>query len=251
MSFCVLAMFFFFCKQKTAYEMRISDWSSDVCSSDLTGIRPLGYKDHGAAGNGLDASDKDGIDIRPFAGLKGLYMPDGLNAYTAGGQTFLVTANEGDAREWGDFIDESRVKDLDEDGIGPVCADSPLSALTGDADLGRLNVVTDLGVADGADCYSELYSYGGRSFSIWTTDGELVFDSGDDFEQITAAALPEYFNNGHDEVEFDSRSDAKGPEPENRARGQVGERTCAFVVVGRVGGIMVYDFAAPTVATYV
>src|SRR3546814_17368869 len=31
------AMFFFF-KQKTAYEMRISDWSSDVCSSDLTGI---------------------------------------------------------------------------------------------------------------------------------------------------------------------------------------------------------------------
>src|SRR3546814_3305295 len=30
--------FFFFCKQKTAYEMRISDWSSDVCSSDLGGI---------------------------------------------------------------------------------------------------------------------------------------------------------------------------------------------------------------------
>src|SRR3546814_2069221 len=28
---------FFFCKQKTAYEMRISDWSSDVCSSDLAG----------------------------------------------------------------------------------------------------------------------------------------------------------------------------------------------------------------------
>src|SRR3546814_2778143 len=30
-----LCLFFFFCKQKTAYEMRISDWSSDVCSSDL------------------------------------------------------------------------------------------------------------------------------------------------------------------------------------------------------------------------
>src|SRR3546814_10017554 len=28
-------LFFFFFKQKTAYEMRISDWSSDVCSSDL------------------------------------------------------------------------------------------------------------------------------------------------------------------------------------------------------------------------
>src|SRR3546814_3848857 len=31
-----LVMLFFFFKQKTAYEMRISDWSSDVCSSDLT-----------------------------------------------------------------------------------------------------------------------------------------------------------------------------------------------------------------------
>src|SRR3546814_9193320 len=40
--FCVLYVFyfcvFFFFKQKTAYEMRISDWSSDVCSSDLVRI---------------------------------------------------------------------------------------------------------------------------------------------------------------------------------------------------------------------
>src|SRR3546814_7534764 len=33
--FFLLCFFFFFFKQKTAYEMRISDWSSDVCSSDL------------------------------------------------------------------------------------------------------------------------------------------------------------------------------------------------------------------------
>src|SRR3546814_2557971 len=32
---CLLVSFFFFFKQKTAYDMRISDWSSDVCSSDL------------------------------------------------------------------------------------------------------------------------------------------------------------------------------------------------------------------------
>src|SRR3546814_4403592 len=36
---CILEVFFFFVKQKTAYEMRISDWSSDVCSSDLLGGR--------------------------------------------------------------------------------------------------------------------------------------------------------------------------------------------------------------------
>src|SRR3546814_9988607 len=39
--FWLLFCFFFFFKQKTAYEMRISDWSSDVCSSDLV-YRPVG-----------------------------------------------------------------------------------------------------------------------------------------------------------------------------------------------------------------
>src|SRR3546814_3199523 len=38
----VLFSFFFFFKQKTAYEMRISDWSSDVCSSDLVALEHAG-----------------------------------------------------------------------------------------------------------------------------------------------------------------------------------------------------------------
>src|SRR3546814_3397233 len=44
MSLCILLFFFFFFKQKTAYDMRISDWSSDVCSSDL--LRQLELVDH-------------------------------------------------------------------------------------------------------------------------------------------------------------------------------------------------------------
>src|SRR3546814_5016017 len=48
-------MIFFFFKQKTAYEMRISDWSSDVCSSDL-----LGDPGHADA---ADADEMDGPDI--------------------------------------------------------------------------------------------------------------------------------------------------------------------------------------------
>src|SRR3546814_3367218 len=58
---------FFFFKQKTAYEMRISDWSSDVCSSDLhagpqEGRR--GSRGRGAGGGGFGrfgGSDRDGI----------------------------------------------------------------------------------------------------------------------------------------------------------------------------------------------
>src|SRR3546814_8835765 len=37
-AYVLFVFFFFFFKQKTAYEMRISDWSSDVCSSDLKGF---------------------------------------------------------------------------------------------------------------------------------------------------------------------------------------------------------------------
>src|SRR3546814_4424927 len=39
----ILLSFIFFFKRKTAYEMRISDWSSDVCSSDLI-VHPLSYR---------------------------------------------------------------------------------------------------------------------------------------------------------------------------------------------------------------
>src|SRR3546814_4116296 len=44
----MVGVFFFFFKQKTAYEMRISDWSSDVCSSDLTQITRLPRRTVGA-----------------------------------------------------------------------------------------------------------------------------------------------------------------------------------------------------------
>ncbi len=224
----------------------------DLSSAAVSGILPLGFKDWGADGNALDASDKDdAISIRSYEDLFGAYMPDGIQSYVAGDQTYLVTANEGDAREWGDFIDESRVKNLADDGQGPVCADSPLAAQTGDADLGRLKVATDLGFDAAQNCYRELYAYGARSFSIWTTDGTQVYDSGSEFEQTVAAAVPEAFNSNHEETDFDGRSDDKGPEPENVAIGEVGGRTYAFVGLERVGGVMVYDISDPAAATFV
>src|SRR3546814_7786835 len=57
---CIFCVFFFF-KQKTAYEMRISDWSSDVCSSDLLGAdvgdAVAADRDVAAKGRGLAAID--------------------------------------------------------------------------------------------------------------------------------------------------------------------------------------------------
>src|SRR5699024_11785771 len=171
----------------------------DIESAEVTEILPLGTKDHSVEGNGFDPSDRDdGIAIETWPVL-GLYMPDGILSYTSGDETYLVTANEGDAREWGEeddavhtYIESVRVADLEEEGAGPVCEDSPAADLLDDADLGRLNVSIAEGLSDDGSCYEQLHSFGARSFSTWTTDGDLVFDSGDEFEQITAEAVPEF-----------------------------------------------------------
>jgi hypothetical protein len=216
----------------------------------VTDIWPLGFKDHSVRGAGIDASDRDPrnaptFDIRTYEGLFGVYMPDGIAAYTARGTTYLVTANEGDAREWGDYVEGERVGDLE------VCNTSPLAAFTGDDELGRLNVTRENGYNAELECYDELYAFGGRSFSIWTTDGTLVFDSGDSFERITHAALPGFFNSNHTESNLEGRSDDKGPEPESLALGTIRDRVYAFVGFERVGGIAVYDITSPKRTAFV
>ncbi|WP_227422313.1 choice-of-anchor I family protein [Pengzhenrongella sicca] len=224
----------------------------DLQKAKVSAIWPLGAKDHGVSGQGLDPSDRDGaVNIRAVAGLQGLYMPDAIAAYEARGRSYLVTANEGDAREWGDYAEPARVKDLGSDGLAPICAGSPLAALTGDADLGRLNVTTASGLNADGTCYEDLYAFGARSFSIWDTQGRLVFDSGDLIEQITAQVLPEFFNTNHTESALEGRSDDKGPEPEGIAIGEVRGRTYAFIGLERVGGVMAFDITRPSRPVFV
>ncbi|MFE4463593.1 choice-of-anchor I family protein [Oerskovia sp. NPDC056781] len=235
----------------------------DVASATVTDLLPLGTQDHLAASKGLDASDKDGrIDIRAWP-VKGLYQPDTIASYQAGGATYLVTANEGDSRDWAGYSEVKRVKDLGKKGVPGLCADAfssfvgapgnpaTLADLTADSHVGRLNVSTASGLRADGSCYEELYSYGSRSFSIWSTDGRQVFDSGDAFEQLVASVEPDFFNSNHTESGFDGRSDDKGPEPEGLTLGEVGGRTYAFIGFERVGGIAVYDVTDPAHATYV
>ena len=89
--------------------------------------------------------------------------------------------------------------------------------------------------------------YGSRSFTIWDAAGNQVFDSGDAFEQITAAQTPTLFNaNDGDPAKWDERSDDKGPEPEGITVGTIAGRPYAFVGLERAGGgVMVYDLGNP------
>lgn len=220
----------------------------DIASATVTSIRGLGFKDHSIAGNGLDASDRDNmINIRPWP-VRGMYQPDAIAAYTAGGQTYLVMANEGDARDYSAFAEEKRVKDLKLDATA-----FPASGnYRADANLGRLTVTSTLGDANGDGFYEELYVFGARSFSIRTTTASLVWDSGDEFERITAQQFPADFNATNDENQSrDNRSDNKGPEPEGVTLGQIGDSMYAFIGLERIGGIMVYNITNPQSPTFV
>ncbi|CCI02611.1 choice-of-anchor I family protein [Microcystis aeruginosa] len=225
----------------------------DIVNAQVTSILPLGVKNFNAPGNGFDPSDRDGVVFggatnSPAVRINnwlvfGLYQPDTIATVTIAGQTYLITANEGDTRN-----ESRRVSTLTLDpNAFPNAAQLQLAQ-----NLGRLDVSSIDGLnAQGQ--YSQLFAYGGRSFSIWNVTNGLsqVFDSGDDFEQILAAfsatpLTPSIFNSDGNPSSFDSRSDNRGPEPEGLAVGTVGNRLYTFVGIERAGGFMVYDITNPS-----
>ena len=192
---------------------------------------------------GFDASDRDNrINIRPWP-VYGMFQPDAIATLRHRGRNYFVTANEGDARDWTGFSEEARVSTLPLDAT----AFPDAAALKANGSLGRLNVTKALGDTDGDGDHDALFTLGGRSFSIWSEKGELVFDSGAALERITAAANPAKFNANHEQAEalLDNRSDNKGPEPEGLAIGEVDGRTYAFIVLERIGGIVTFDITNP------
>lgn len=232
----------------------------DIASGQIADILPLGFKDHSLEGNSLDVSDADdAINIANWP-IFGMYQPDGIASYEVDGETFIITANEGDSRDYSVVIDEENdieeVSFSEEAEVGELNLDPtafPNAAeLQADDALGGLLVTNANGDTDGDGDFDQLYAFGGRSFSIRSEDGSLVYDSGDDFEQITASLLPQDFNANNDENDsFDNRSNAKGPEPEGVTTGVIGDRTYAFIGLERVGGVMTYDVTDPTDPAFV
>jgi hypothetical protein len=271
----------------------------DIAQQKVTDIYPLGYKDHGVMGNELDVSDRDSkIDIKTWTGLVGMYQPDSIANYQVNGQTYLVTANEGDSREWlkdedayfagnlaQGYVENIRMKHLfnskgfNAEGDYPAHLQKIANGVKGaklnpvtfaycgatateagdcrkDGNLGRLNIAWNMGYQTNADgspkldangrlTYDKLYAYGARSFSIWNTQGQLVWDSGSEFEKKIAELFPTYFNTDHEAVSLDDRSDNKGPEPEGITLGTIGAKTFAFIGLERMSGVMVYDITTP------
>jgi hypothetical protein len=217
----------------------------NLTTGQFTALRGLGFKNHNLPRNGFDPSDQNGgvINIGNYP-VFGMYQPDAIASFTSGGQTFLITANEGDVREYAGFNEAVRL------GSSSYVLDPTIFpdavALKNNNELGRLNVTRATGDADGDGDFDRILAFGARSFSIRNAAGNLIYDSGDDIEQITAAANPQFFNASNSNNTKKNRSDDKGPEPEGVTVGQAYGRSYGFIGLERIGGVLVYDLTDPT-----
>ena len=217
----------------------------DVNRSELEAVVPLGFKDHRL--HGLDASNRDdAIRIRPWP-VWGTYQPDAVVAFDAGGVTYLATANEGDARDYGGFSEETRVGKV----VLDPAAFPEAEDLQAEHALGRLKITSAMGDVDGDGDFDALYAYGARSVAILDGDGQMLWESGELLERVVAAEHPAAFNADNDESDSrDSRSDDKGPEPEGLAVGRLGDAILLFVGLERTSGIVALDVTVPRSPRY-
>lgn len=212
----------------------------DVSAAEITAVKGLGRKSHGP-GAGLDPSDQAPRSINLFEDPRvvGLYQPDAIAAFTAGGETRLVTANEGDARDYAGFSEERRVGNSAYT-LDPVAFPDAASVKSNNA-FGRLTATTVEGDTEGDGDFDRIVPFGARSLSVLDDEGTLTDDTGDELERETAARQPSSFNSDGTAAAFDTRSDNKGPEPEGVVVGAVGSRTIAFLGNERQGSIFAYD----------
>jgi hypothetical protein len=189
----------------------------DIASATVTSITPLGFKSYASTqSNTIDPSDTDaGYIPRKRDGLYAAYEPDAIGSFSSGGQTFYAIANEGDAREWANV-----------GGAGVNTELFRLGALEGS--FSRLEAIRPAlwGATLPADATA--LTIGGRSFAILDSTGAMVFESGNQFEEIVANLFPGNRDNGRD--------DNKGAEPEEIEIGRINGRTIVFIGLERANG---------------
>lgn len=212
----------------------------DLQSKMITNIYPLGTKDYSLAMNSIDASDKDDKKELKTWPVKSFYQPDAITYVKINGRDYIISANEGDARDYDGYSEEKRLGKVTLDPTAfPNAAD-----LQEKENLGRLKITTANGDTDGDGDIDEIYGYGARSFSIWNGYGDLVYDSGNSISKETLARTPSRFNDN------DKRSDDKGAEPEAVDVLKIGKKHILFVGLERNDQVLVYDISNPTQPTF-
>lgn len=199
---------------------------------------------------GFDASDADDALAIEAWPVRAMRQPDQVARLEVDGVTYLATADEGAPRVTGAFDERARVGEV----ILDTLAFPDAATLQQDDQLGRLEVTKENGDVDGDGDYDELWAFGARGFTIWTTDGARVADSSDGLAREMERAAPAFFNSEGTSDTFDVASPERGPEPESLVHGEVAGVPYLFVGLARLGVVAVYDVrnpAAPKFATFV
>ena len=222
----------------------------NLATTTIADVWALGTKDVSVPGNGFDISDNNNEVLIANWPIQAFYIPDAVANYTVGTTNYIVTANEGDEKEYTGFVERTTV------GAASYGLDAAIfpnaSVLKQSYNMGRFRVTNLNGNTDADPEFETINAVGTRSFSIFdTTTKQIVFDSGDDFEMYTAANFPTIFNSDHEENVAKGRSRAKGPEPEGVTVAQIGTETFAFISLERVGGVMVYNITDINNVTFV
>lgn len=218
----------------------------DLNSQKIINIYSAGFEDYSQTSIDIDKKDEK-YDAKTYNSLKGIRMPDGIATATINGVDYIFAANEGDSREWGNYLNEVEVN-FGKDELSPSGKmTSENTGLTGKV------VFFDTSDYDGLNSGTD-YLFGGRSMTVYKMENDSmkeVYSTQDEFEKVTAKYLGEYFNCSNDDISIDDRSGKKGVEAESVTIGQIDNHIYAFVGLERIGGIMVYDITDPTKTQYV
>lgn len=199
----------------------------DFKSQEIIDIYSAGYEDYSEVPIDIDKKDKE-YNSKTYESLKGIRMPNGISVKTINGVDYIVTANEGESRVFGNYTNE------DERDFGKN-ETSPTGKITS-----KNSVLTDKVVFFDSKDYDGLnsendYLFGGRSMTIFKVDDESlteVYTSKDNLEYNIAKYL---------KSSIDNLSGEKGSEAKSITIGTVDNNIYAFIGLGKVGGVIVYD----------
>ncbi|SDT94397.1 choice-of-anchor I domain-containing protein [Desulfobacula phenolica] len=239
----------------------------DLKAKKISNIKSLGYKKF----ERIDIDSKDGANVASAPdNIMGLYQPDTIATYRVDGVDYIVTANEGDDREYNDWEDYAKAISLKEKKKCKFSTQLEQDILNKKS-KNKLRILKDMGL-DANGVYTKLFLAGTRSFSIWDADCNQVYDSGEAFETYLAANYPDSFNTRVDNTKkqkdinklkndnipyekigekayfwegVDARSQKKGCEPEALALAKIGSETFAYIGLEKQGGFFIYNITNP------
>ncbi len=265
----------------------------DLATNIIEKNQGLGIKSWSSISDGgqdypLDLTNKDGeFTLNSYPQLVGYYMPDSIAAFTISGQDYIISANEGDGREYiyndsqetcdaashewdsddysvagddenrdhylntlGDCIsyaDEGRGKDLNVDPLHPLMD----ASVYGDEIITNKKSIGRIKVLmdnTNIGANESVPIFGARSFSIWNEQGVQVFDSGSQLSNIVNNT--DHFNTSNDSQKNDNRSGDKGVEPEAVEVAVINGATLGFIGLERQGGVAAYDLSDPSAPVF-